>query len=148
MRTFALLFVAFAVLSGCAASQAAAPVVAGAKDDGAAYAAALAEAFDAYEAEVSTASTLTYASQAEADAVMRTFAAMRLDYQLKHALALRNLTLSGFAGYAQANPDFFHAQQRMHWGRMEQIQKNVDALALRVQPSDVQMASLSAKLSE
>lgn len=144
MKSYALLFVALTMFSGCAATQAPKPVAVVAQDHGNTYAAALSEAFDRYEAEVRTASALTYASQAEAEAVMRTFSPERLDLQLREALARRQLTLSGFAAYAQSHADFFHAQQRRHWGRLAQIQHTVDSIALRVQPSDDQLASLSA----
>ncbi len=148
MRPFALLFAVLVVLSGCAAAQAPRPAVASVRDDGGRYAAALAEAFNNYESDVRTASALTYASEAEAVAVARTLSAPRLDFELRQALGRRNLTLSGFAGYAQTHSEFFHSQQRLHWGRMDQIQKTVDSLALRVEPADETLASLSTELAK
>lgn len=144
MRSSALLFVAFTILTGCATAQAPRAQMAAEVDHGDAYAATLAEAFDSYEAEVATAAALSYASQAEADAVMLTLSPARLEHKLRVALAHRNLTLSGFAAYAQNHPNFFLAQQKLHWGRLDAIQQTVASIATRVQPSDEQMAMLAS----
>ncbi len=147
MRSYALFFVAFTILTGCATAQSPRVEMAAEVDHGAAYAATLAEAFDSYEAEVATAAALSYASQAEADAVMLTLSPARFEHALRTALARRNLTLSAFASYAQNNPSFFLAQQKLHWGRLDAIQKTVASIAARVEPSDEQMAMLAADTS-
>lgn len=100
--------------------------------DAAAYAAALEQAFDRYEAAVETARRLTYRSQAEAETVIRSLSAQRFDFELRQALAQRGLSVRSLGQFAEANPEFFHAQQRLHWGRFQTLQAEVGQLAAQV----------------
>ena len=149
MKSHVLLVLAALMMSSaCASTQATvqSPVVA--DDHQAAYAAAVTEAFANYEREIQTAASLTYASYAEAEAVMRTLSANHFDWQLKQSLARRGLTLRGLAELAERDAAFFHAQQRMHWGELEQLQGKVSSIATRVQTPTVDEALFASDMTK
>ena len=121
---------AVAALTGCATSQSPASstpesMVPG---DAATYAQALDQAFERYGAAVEAASKMTFTSKDEAEAVQRTLAGSRFDYELKTALAARELSVHDLADFAEANPRFFHDQQSRHWGKLSALQKQLEGL--------------------
>jgi len=127
-----LVAVALMISPACASTQVAVQSPAHA-DQRTAYAAAVTEAFSNYEREVAAAASLTYSSHAEAEAVMSTLSTEHFDWQLRQSLARRGLTLRGLAELAANDAAFFHTQQRMHWGELEQLQHKVASISTRVQ---------------
>jgi hypothetical protein len=99
------------------------------------YAAALNAAFDAYSDEVYSAALLDYGSVAEAEAVVRTLSDRHFDLVLEQELAKQELTTADFASFAEANPNFFHAQQKAHWGKLQELERVLAAIPGRVKPA-------------
>lgn len=99
------------------------------------YAAALDEAFNAYESDVAEALAADYETQAEAEAVARSLTPVRFDAHLALALSRHGLTVNGLGEFARANPDFYQAQRQRHRGRMELLRSAVASLAQRA-PAD------------
>ena len=95
------------------------------------YAAALDEAFSAYESEVTEALAAEYATQAEAEAVALTLQPKRFDAHLARSLSRHGLTVNGLGEFARANPDFYQAQRLRHRGRMDLLRHAVASLAQR-----------------
>jgi hypothetical protein len=107
------------------------------------FAGALDEAFARYEAEVRAALRLDYGSEVEAQAVAQTLDAHRFDMHLDAALRAQGLTVADLGAFAKAHPDFFHAQQRRHWGRLEQLRGALTAMVDRVGATDEAPAQVS-----
>lgn len=145
MKTLSTLALLLA-LTGCAGLQKSSAVTS--THDESTFAVALSEAFETYEREVQVASVLTYASEAEARAVASSLSDGRFDFQLDKALTRHGLTRSELSQYAAAHPDFFHAQQRAYWGRLQSIQHSVEAIAHSATASPDEVAMLTADLGE
>lgn len=96
------------------------------------FAAAIAEAFERYEAEVDAIADLTYRSRAEAYAVARTVAEHRFDLHLQHALARRHRTVADLARYAHGHPAFARLQQERFDGRLARLRTILGSLEDRV----------------
>jgi hypothetical protein len=135
MKRIALL-IGVLSLGGCAPSQVRVAPVPVAEVSASTCAAALAEAFDVYEREVDTASTLTFGSEAEAYAVMQTLSEARFDWLLTQALARRGLTMADLARYAEANQAFLQEQQHSYAGRFARLQGTVATFAQHVRVLD------------
>jgi hypothetical protein len=146
--SFLLVLAGLMISPACAATQATLPRPVVAEDHSGAYAAAVTEAFANYEREIQAAASLTYASYDEAEAVMRTLSANHFDWQLKQSLARRGLTLRGLAELAERDAAFFHAQQRLHWGELEQLQGKVASIATRVQVPTADEALFASDMSK
>jgi hypothetical protein len=133
-------------LVGCAGVQKSSS--ASAQHDEATFAVALSEAFETYEREVQVASVLTYASEAEARAVATSLSSGRFDFQLDKSLARHGLTRSDLSAYAAAHPEFFHAQQRAYWGRLQSIETAVESIAHSAASTPAEVAVLTADLGD
>jgi hypothetical protein len=136
MKRIALTVSIVLALGGCAVAEAHVASPHTAAMDGEAYASALAEAFDAYEHEVDSASTLTFGSPAEAQAVMQTLSEARFEWQLRQALARRGVRMADLERYAELHPMFADQQQRTYEGRLERAQVKVQELAQHVRSMD------------
>jgi hypothetical protein len=136
MKRIALTVCIVLALGGCAAAEAHVVSPHTAAMDGEAYASALAEAFDAYEHEVDSASTLTFGSPAEAEAVMQTLSEARFEWQLRQSLARRGVRMADLARYAELHPTFADQQQRAYAGRLDHAQMKVQELAQHVRSMD------------
>lgn len=146
MKTFAVALLVVA-LTGCAGAQKS-PASSARQHDADEFALALSDAFETYEREVQVASVLTYASEAEARAVASSLSTGRFDFQLDKSLARHGLTRAELSAYAAAHPDFFHAQQRAYWGRLQNIEQAVEAIARSAVSTAAEVAVLTADLSE
>lgn len=124
------------VFGGCSLSQATAPSPsqAAAENIEATYAAALDDAFGAYADEVYTAALLDYSSVAEAEAVVRTLSGQHFDTVLVESLQKRGLSMAGLATFAEGHANFFHDQQRLHWGKLQTLEATLASLPSRVKP--------------
>ena len=136
MKRIALTVFVVLALGGCAAAHAHMLPERSAGLSGEVCAAALAEAFDAYEQEVQSAAKLTFGSAAEAHAVAQTLSVQRFDWELKQALAHHGLTMADLARYAETHPAFADQQQRAYAGRLDRIQSTVNSLAQHVRSMD------------
>jgi hypothetical protein len=135
MKRIVLTVFVVLALGGCAAAHAhMVPERSGVS--GEAYAAALSEAFDAYEQEVQSAAKLTFGSPAEAAAVTQTLSMQRFDWQLKQALARHGVRTADLAHYAESHPAFADQQQRAYAGRLARLQSTIDSLAQHVRSMD------------
>jgi hypothetical protein len=134
-------------LTGCAGVQKSSSATAEHRDEST-FAVALSEAFESYEREVQVASVLSYASEEEARAVASSLSTGRFDFQLDKALARNGLTRAQLSEYAAAHPEFFHAQQRAYWGRLQSIEHAVEAIAHSAVASPAEIAVLTADLGE
>jgi hypothetical protein len=99
------------------------------------YAVALRDAFEVYADEVYTAALFDYTSVAEAEAVVRTLSGNRFDHQLAAALERRGLSVAGLARFADEHPAFFHEQQKLHWGKLQELEATLASIPLKVRPS-------------
>jgi hypothetical protein len=128
--------VALSSLLGCSASQMTAPSPAAtpAEDVEATYAAGLEEAFEIYSDEIYTAALFDYGSHAEADAVVRTLSSRHFDQLLSRSLAKRGLSTRGLANFAEEHATFFHAQQKRHWGKLQELEATLASIPLKVRP--------------
>jgi hypothetical protein len=137
MNLRALVLLAALVASSSCTAAPSAPHTNTQQEDESQYAAALREAFDVYADEVYTAALFDYGSVAEAEAVVRTLSDTRFDYQLEQALVRRGLSTRALARFADKNPVFFHAQQRLHWGKLQELEATLASIPLRVKPKTV-----------
>jgi hypothetical protein len=134
MRTLGVLLVVSAM--GCASPEAQPEPRAdqSEQDSGSAYAEALKEAFEVYADEVYSAALFDYTSLPEAEAVVRTLSGRHFDHLLEQALARRGLTVQGLAHFAETHPAFFHEQQRLHWGKLQELEAVLASIPAKVKP--------------
>lgn len=98
------------------------------------YQAAIDEAYEAYESEISYAFSIEYGSTAEAETVSRTLGGNRFDYLLTAALQRHGLSTYGLAEYSRMHPEFVAAQQARHHDRLWRLRAAALAIA-DIQPA-------------
>jgi hypothetical protein len=102
----------------------------------------LGDAFDAYEAEIAAARQVQYGSQEEADAASVSLTPKRFDWLLEVALGERGLTIDDMGAYARLNPNFFMEQQRLYWGRLDQLSVSAATIPDMVQEAEPEQISM------
>lgn len=100
--------------------------------DGERYAAAIDEAYDAYEAEARDAAAMSFRSDAEAEVLMRTLAGNRLETHLEAALSRRGLSLRGLRVYARNHHGFAADQRALHAAQHDRIDTSLAVLPTHV----------------
>ncbi len=120
------------VASGCGGTLGARAAHARAESD--LFSDAIAEAVDAHAHVVGGATRMTFASEAEADAVARSLARPHFRRVLARTLALRGSSLRELDEHARRHPGFVEAQRARHGERLRELERALGSLWVEPQP--------------